>query len=389
MRHLDRHHAADSEYTNAAENIPETASTETKKIPPKILYHYINKDFEGNITENKESSHPITNIETGGAAKTLTDETILEVLSTKKTNIYYPSSLTTELKIYSLPLINVLRDVVQYWPGVSLWTHPVRIEEPYAALVHHLDAIEKYKNNHPASHSPEYKDLCNEHIDVLLSFLEERWGETLRQERQRYQKSPPMATFENLWMLFKPGQDAYIKAREDKPAIPLTIGSITDANIDGWGVICNGTRIARQRRQGSISRFDGEKEILSLEVYPKQFHNSAGYEQELQKRGERYWAFCEPTYGQYDGNTIAQQGEPRMKVCTCQVQQDQSSKCFISSLTTSRSSMAASSLILVLTISTWEISTKMILVLTLLRVFHLYGRQYHLPKDASVHFVAY
>jgi hypothetical protein len=188
-------------------------------------------------------------------------------------------------------------------------------------LGHHIDALKCYKNNHPACHSPEFTEACNDHIDVLLDFLDKEFGDELRLERARYQKTPPTATFENLWMLFKPGQDVYIKAQENQPAIPLTVGSIKCLSseplfISGWGVNCNGREIKPQIRSAFIKHFDGEKEIFSLEAYPKEFHDKPDYEQELQKRGQRYWEFCDPAYRQYGGTTIADEKHSRIEVCT-------------------------------------------------------------------------
>ena len=320
LKPRDPEHTAGSESTDNAEQTTERSPSDIKTIHPKIFYHHITRNHEGTIIENKESSQPIPNDETG-VAKTLTDETLLEVLTTKHIRYIWGSADTsTQVKIYSLPLINTLRDVVQYWPNMSLLTHPVCITEPYAVLVHHMDALEKYKNNHPACHSSEYTKLCNDHIDVLLDFLDQTWGDTLRLERQRYQKSPPMATFKNLWMLFKPGQDVYTKARDNRPAIAMIVGSVKYkaeyTEVNGWGVVCDGRKIRPERRCSVIQDFDGEKEISSLEAYPKEFHNDPNYEQELQKRGQRYWEFCEPAYGQYDGTTIAERGQPRTEVST-------------------------------------------------------------------------
>lgn len=249
---------------------------------------------------------------------------MLEVLTTKNVRVdpfgKSYSLTTTQLKIYSAPLINALQEVVHYWPGTSLLRNPVIFSKPYSLLGHHIDALKCYKNNHPACHSPEFTEACNDHIDVLLDFLDKEFGDELRLERARYQKTPPTATFENLWMLFKPGQDVYIKAQENQPATPLTVGSVDCLSseilrINGWGVNCNGREIRSQIRSALIKHFDGEKEIFSLEAYPKEFHDKPDYEQELQKRGQRYWEFCDPAYRQYDGTTIADEKHSRIEVC--------------------------------------------------------------------------
>lgn len=289
--------------------------------------------------ENIESPEPIPASDTG-ASKTLTDQTVLEVLTTRVSRKFTPlgtKNVKTEIKIYSLHLINVLRDIVQYWPGLNLLDHPVVIEEPYAVLIHHLNALEAYRSDHPICHSPEYMELCNDHINVLLGLLDKTSGDEVRLERQRHQKSPPMATFANLWMLFKPGQDVYIKEREAKAAIPMRVGSVSESIqwntrtskrviaeqssffnpifcVSGWGIGCKGTEMSTQLRRGDIEHFEGEKEILSLSAYPKEFHGNPDYEQELQRRGQKYWELCEPAYRHYDGATVADRGQSRIQV---------------------------------------------------------------------------
>ena len=72
--------------------------------------------------------------------------------------------------------------------------------------------------------------------------------------------------------------------------------------------------MSTQLRSSIITDFEGEKEISSLSIYPKEFHNNPNYEQELKKRGQRYWGFCVPSYRHYEGPTIADRGEPPREV---------------------------------------------------------------------------
>jgi hypothetical protein len=347
LEHLSRDIQEDQSSKSESDNNSHPASmspSKTAGLHPKILHHRICKDAEGNIVENIESPEPIPAGDTG-ASITLTEQTVLEVLTTKMIRPFTPlgeKNTTTKIKIYSLYVINVLRDIVQYWPGLNLLGHPMVIQEPYAVLIHHLDALEAYKSNHPACHSREYMELCNDHIDVLLGFLDKSGGDELRLERQRHQKSPPMATFGNLWMLFKPGQDVYIKERETKAAIPMRVGDLQATYsvpwnfrngrrnmagqsdsldiynrifaVRGWGIGCKGTEMSTQSRQSDIEHFEGEKEICSLSAYPKEFHGDPTYEKELQRRGKRYWELCEPAYRHYDGATVADRGQSQIQV---------------------------------------------------------------------------
>jgi hypothetical protein len=84
--------------------------------------------------------------------------------------------------------------------------------------------------------------------------------------------------------------------------------------VSGWGVGCTGKAMGAQRRDTSIEFFDGEREITSLMVYPKEFHSDPNLENQLQMRGKRYWDLCAPAYRHYDGVTVADRGQPTTQV---------------------------------------------------------------------------
>jgi hypothetical protein len=336
----------------AVEN-PGNPPADPTSSPPKVLYHHIYKDAEDNIVDNIERSEPISAGDTG-ATKTLTQQTVLEILTVKALYIRPDTKQpvqksTTTMKIYSMYLINALRDVVHYWPDLNLQDHPVKIGKPYAVLIHYLDALQMYKDGHPACHSDEYVKLCNDDIDILIGIVDKECGNDIRSERKRYQKSPPMATFENLWMLFKPGQDVYVAGRDGKLPIPMRVSKLVrreqvslhesrylggpanrrpgrgeekyrfqhDAlmwSVCGWGVGCTGKAMSPQVRNTTIEFFEREREITSLMVYPKEFHSDPNLESQLQVRGKRYWELCTPAYRHYDGVTVADRGQPTTHV---------------------------------------------------------------------------
>lgn len=88
------------------------------------------------------------------------------------------------LHIHSPLLINALRAVVSYYPGNNMLGEPLVFPEPFHLLAWWWKELEAYKDNHPSSHTDHYRDECNQHIDVLLEFLEEHFEAELKRHQQ-------------------------------------------------------------------------------------------------------------------------------------------------------------------------------------------------------------
>jgi hypothetical protein len=114
---------------------------------------------------------------------------------------------STRFKIHSFKLINALRAVVEYYTGQDLTGEELEFDKPFRFLVHHMDKLDKYKPEHPRQYSSEYQRECNEHIDLLLSLIDEYVGKDLAKEKSRHSRG--LATFDNLWMPFKPGEKLF------------------------------------------------------------------------------------------------------------------------------------------------------------------------------------
>lgn len=212
------------------------------------------------------------------------------------------------LKIHSMHLVNTLRDVIEFWPGLSLVSaklRPLQFAEPYTPLVIFEDQIENYKTNDPTTHCPSYIKQCNDHIDMLLTFLDQAVGDETWAEKALHSKSPSMAIYKNLWMLFKPRKLVYIHATDDEPARPMIFAHIRMyvisrnsgrkmlgrwdeglKDVRGWYVETDGVCFRPIFASATIEPFDGERQISSLPVYPKEFHKDCQYEKYLEQRGK-------------------------------------------------------------------------------------------------------
>jgi hypothetical protein len=229
------------------------------------------------------------------------------------------TDLGTKVKINSPILTNALRAVVTYYPGESLLEEPLVFFSPYRLLFYYRKDLELYKSSHPETHSPEYQEECNQHIDILLDFLHQCRDGEVDLEEARNQQQPPMCTYEYLWTIFRPGVNIY--ARElrlpfNSPRSVYVVSSVGGGSIGPnifpykismWNIQSDGETLQRCPALVEILPFDGEKEVRSLEALPMDFLEEAerkAVEERLIARGKRYYDYTRISHQHFHGYTM-------------------------------------------------------------------------------------
>ncbi|EFQ25337.1 ATPase [Colletotrichum graminicola M1.001] len=316
----------------------------SNKPTADIVYVLQYLGFGGKVLDSQESVTPFDDIPNYGKSSngshSSSIKSILEIVTKVSTNVkmsqdppgrghgsYYDSSssesedesvaksarvIRTYMIIHSEYLINALRAVVAYYPNIDLLEDKVTIEAPYRVIVHHREALKRYRYHQPGTHSSEYARLTAEHVDVLLQFIEQTVGESIRKEQERHQRSVPVATFDNYWMALKPGEVVYVKKNDLWEAHVLS-KVFQDVEMDGrsrqlrvvsWFLEFGHNRIMRTMDQTFIRSWNGEQVVQSLSVIPASlFPGDPEAMLEKQVRlGKFYWELLQrPTYMEYDG----------------------------------------------------------------------------------------
>lgn len=220
--------------------------------------------------------------------------TVYDTPATKfdnSTNALLPlSSLNhVHMVIYSPAILKALRLVVEYYPGYDLLGQPVTIPEPYAILLHHRKQLEERRKQfaQPSDQSEfsgcESERESYEHLGLLLDFLRKESYGKIDREEEGYRRATPVANFDMLWLLFKPGTDVYFDLyatnappRYNAYVIKRVEGGTTCHRrvpyiIHLWFLDFNGDIIGRGETSCTIHQFEGEKEITSLRVIPVEF----------------------------------------------------------------------------------------------------------------------
>jgi hypothetical protein len=174
--------------------------------------------------------------------------------------------------------------------------------------------LEEYKINHPPEHPHDYNEETNRHIDILLNFIEENLGPRIRAEEERHKKDPPLCTFEYLWLLYKPGEEAYMVDdfnSDKKRAVVISkvfLHRDIKYEIDSFNIKFDGRMIDSSKWWSDLYKFEGEREINWLLLYPTRFHQEKLEKQDnlplrdkLIQNGKLYWKFCQQAYMEYSG----------------------------------------------------------------------------------------
>jgi len=245
----------------------------------------------------------------------------------------------TYIRILSPQIQKVLRTVVQYYPGHDLRGRELLFKEPYRVLVHYHDdlhtVIRGYKmttyddadqtcfiqlrNEEEASPIiVECDKVTYDHLQILLNSptFKQLYEEDIKPELWIYENG--LASYDNLWLLFKPGEIVFARVRKslagfvvlaaDHVSHPDGVTQLDKWVIQVWNLAYTGQRLTRQAHEFTINRYNGQRFIDELNVFPKRFLKDDGRtEKELIAQGREYFKIiCGlPAHRRYSGRVIA------------------------------------------------------------------------------------
>ncbi|KAK0656563.1 hypothetical protein B0T16DRAFT_40892 [Cercophora newfieldiana] len=224
-----------------------------------------------------------------------------------------------EMVVHSQHLRAALSSVVGYYSTYSSAGEEIIIEAPYQVLVHHWDALERYKDNQPKCHDFGYAATTRKHIDVLLGFLKQTFSEKMEAEKNRWNNpSGATATFELFWVLLKPGEIVYQESKGH--LVPRVISAIQRNDqvraeeayvVDLWDIQWQKGRLRRRMHKTSVFNWNGERTISTLPLIPARF--VPGGEKDVAEKqialGKIYWELSkQPCYREYSGEVVSNNG---------------------------------------------------------------------------------
>lgn len=239
------------------------------------------------------------------------------------------------LHVRSLLLLNALRSVVKY---SSNDTEPLvdgMFPFPFKELYHHREELlefQKGSSGARANHTPENNADCDRHIDILLEYLDHEPTVQFQSVKKQWAQKVPTTTFAEFWLLLKPGADVYIKEYGQLNAcvVDLVHGGMEYEShtihaeayqVHVWYLVFNGTVIKRKSKVIQVPVFDGERDIVSLPVFPTSFHDQLDggiLRRTLIERGEKVFRYARgPTFLEYSGSGLKQGMKKVCKTTPC------------------------------------------------------------------------
>ncbi|KAF2236170.1 P-loop containing nucleoside triphosphate hydrolase protein [Viridothelium virens] len=233
----------------------------------------------------------------------------------------------TVLHVHSASLLNALRAVVKYSSNAPIHGKVDIFKEgafpyPYHDLFHYKEDLMAYKTptvGLRAMHTSDYNEECDRHIDILIEYLYNEPTIQLAAFEAGLKKATPTVTFAGFWLLVKPGCDVYVSEQNQLNAyvVDSVGGGVNHASYSRWAVmpssysvrvwslVFDGKVIRRKSKIIQVPVFDNELDILSLPVFPTQFHDThdeGARRKELIARGKQFFAYSRgPAYLEYTG----------------------------------------------------------------------------------------
>jgi hypothetical protein len=237
----------------------------------------------------------------------------------------------TYIRILSPQIQEVLRKIVQYYPGHDLQGKELLFKEPYRVLVHYYVDLRQvatayfsrgrtvqFGNKAEGSLITVHCDeTTHNHLNILLESptFKGHYEGLIEPELCNYEKG--LASYDMLWLLFKPGETVFAQVRKnlagfvvlaaDHTPDPYGISPLDKWTIHVWNLAYTGQRLTRQAHDFTIERYDGLRDIASLNIFPKRFLQDDGKtERALIARGAEYFRImCGlPAHRRYTGPVI-------------------------------------------------------------------------------------
>lgn len=184
------------------------------------------------------------------------------------------------IRILSPAVCEALRAVVDYYPNLNLSTRTVDIPEPYAVFVFFEEELNEYCRRLELPTEYQQSPSCPNrfavnHIRIVQDFVRQHVQADVQAERERHSRG--FATFQMLWLLYKPGTDVYHDAWLTGEYDPHVISKVYFHLIDGatpyysidcWCMDATSKEVGPAMFNRFMHPFSGEKQISTLHVYP-------------------------------------------------------------------------------------------------------------------------
>ncbi|KPM37615.1 hypothetical protein AK830_g8977 [Neonectria ditissima] len=245
----------------------------------------------------------------------------------------------TGIRIHSPCIQSVLRSLILYYPGFDAQSDEMMLASPFRQLFHYWDDLqfissgEQQQKTQATNKNPdtgtEVSIPCTsetyQHLNILLGAppLERVHRKLILPELKLH--SEGKASYNMLWLLFKPGGIVFTKIRGKLAGfvvmnvLHISNNLVTYPEINPlatdrwelslWNLVYRNGKLGRQSHRVYINRFHAERCISDLPAFPTRCaENQEELRAELIKRGKRYYdIICDKqSHMRYNGPIISE-----------------------------------------------------------------------------------
>lgn len=300
------------------------------RITDEVIYRQDCESFGTQHTgiESDDAGLPAFELVTRYMTKTLDDDrrTNSKNASTGPPAVSTLFKPSYRLNLFSTAIIHAVRSVVKYYPSQDLNGDTITVDWPYAVLVHHYDELLAFRKEcvtkDPSVLCVRERD-ADEHLGLLLQFLDDHIMEDVRAEQERNRRG--VGTFEFKWFWYKPGMTFLYRTTDGTDWQPCVIQSVTGGifenllthwTMNRWSLRYDGHFLGRVSSQTTIKKFDGEVKledniyvddlyfgVADVERNPNTNTNWDPLVSKQIENGRMYWKLLRKQCRYYKGNS--------------------------------------------------------------------------------------
>jgi Domain of unknown function (DUF7025) len=247
------------------------------------------------------------------------------------------------MTIYSPHVLKAIRSLVTYYPAQLLTGKFMSVDSPFKMLFHYYHDLQRLLDEGQAKEKGGFEGTDdketeideakerNHHLSVLLDYLRPRHLSFIKPAEDRFRDG--VSSYAMLWFLYKPGCDAYGKvggmltgfvvasAKEDSRRFRSPANGDERLEhfwtIKGWNLDHTNGKFVRVTRSFKINKYDGEKDITTLPIFPSQYldlSDGGKTRRTLENRGRMYFEYVRaaPVHLRYKGPAWDHRIYPRM-----------------------------------------------------------------------------
>lgn len=213
------------------------------------------------------------------------------------------------LEIKSELILMVLREIVKYYPGVSLEGNIITLQEPYCFLFHYQRQLADYLERESVD------QVTKKHLGLVLTFMKERTGSSSEEMEDFFNlnNDAKIISFKNSWIAFSPGSIIYCSQDAEPRAyvVETVKPGRFESEIESWDLRCwfidyDGTNFGKAYASLSLYPYDGFKKVTSLGITPVDYlpkRENDNIRKRLIERGQKFWDFQGFHHQEYIGDT--------------------------------------------------------------------------------------